>query len=166
MLRQGEKMSHIQKILEKNNYIVSIEKINDGFLLLFPNRLFFPATSFSAFFCKYEKDSLFYSAYGRDGRIIEDFTVKCPKYAQRMSFLYHIFLSCDSIKYDVSLIKIKDSKKDLFSYIRNNELSIDEKESEKDILAMFGVDMNNIPNSQIGNTCEILKDVIESDFIL
>ena len=99
-----ENVTHIKKILERNNYQVTTLATDNGCLVVYPERVEHPPCPAIRVQYEYTPHGLHTTVLDEEGKVHRDRLYPCPPYGQRLMMFAHIISRCLQINYAVALI--------------------------------------------------------------
>lgn len=100
-----EQKDKIIEILDRNEYRVLVQNIDNGILAIYPQRVEYPSIHQSFFYYTFDLDKLNITVKDAEGNIKVNFDHKCPWYAQKLLVLSDILTRCTRINYSIPFIK-------------------------------------------------------------
>lgn len=147
----------ILEILEYQNCLTTIRKIDNGFLVIFPRREIDPKYETFGVYYEYKDGFVNTEVMGCDKTIKKTF--ECQNFAQRIYIWNNIFSHCQSINYDIDMIKIIDNDNiSLFDFLKRVSMT-EEEQAMENILCSY---MNKkINDDTVPELESIKKSIIE-----
>jgi hypothetical protein len=109
----NNQITHVKKLLDRNDYRVAVHATDGGCLALFPQRIEPPETGFAKLYQQFNPDSVLLCTQDEHGVELTDENIPCPVYAQKLFTIYQVIFHCFGIGYNITLIKFMHKNEEI-----------------------------------------------------